>query len=152
MVVQQKISNKFQRAVAPLRRRLFSSDRGSASGEFSLLAIPLFIPLFIFMAQFSHSSDAQDSLRTLARESARAFVSSKDDETAFYVADQVVAQGARLLGYDPNSPKTSIELRIACDSRPCIAPNNRVLVQLTMNSSGKSQTQVAAIEYVSPWA
>lgn len=104
------------------------------------------------MAQFSHSSDAQDSLRTLARESARAFVTSKDDETAFYVAHQVVIQGARLLGYDPNSSASAIELRIVCDSRPCIAPDNRVLVQLTMNSSKKSQTQVAAIEYVSPWA
>ncbi|CAN2177483.1 TadE-like [Candidatus Nanopelagicaceae bacterium] len=152
MLVEPKTSLNFQGALASLRRRLFSFDRGSASVEFSLLAIPLFIPLFIFMAQFSHSSDAQDSLRTLARESARAFVSSKDDETAFYVADQVVVQGAKLLGYDPNSPKTSIELRIACDTRPCIAANNRVLVQLTLNSSGKSQTQVAAIEYVSPWA
>ena len=152
MLVERKTSLNFQGALASLRRRLFSFDRGSASVEFSLLAIPLFIPLFIFMAQFSHSSDAQDSLRTLARESARAFVSSKDDETDFYVADQVVVQGAKLLGYDPNSPKTSIELRIACDTRPCIAPNDRVLVQLTLNSSGKSQTQVAAIEYVSPWA
>ena len=51
---------------------------GSASVEFSILAIPLFIPLFIFIAQFSHSSDAQDSLRTLARESVRAFVSSSN--------------------------------------------------------------------------
>jgi Flp pilus assembly protein TadG len=120
--------------------------------EFSLLAIPLFIPLFIFMAQFSYSSDAQDSLRSLARESARAFVTSKDDETAFYVANQVVIKGAQLLGYDQNSPETAIELRILCASRPCIAPDNRVLVQLTMNTSGKSQAQVAAIEYVSPWA
>jgi hypothetical protein len=79
-------------------------------------------------------------------------VTSKDDETAFYVANQVVIQGARLLGYNPNSPKIAIELRIVCDSRPCIAPDNRVLVQLTMNTSGKSQAQVAAIEYVSPWA
>ena len=54
MVVQQKISIKFQRAVAPLRRRLFSSDRGSASVEFSLLAIPLFIPLFIYLIIFHY--------------------------------------------------------------------------------------------------
>ena len=151
-MVLQKLSIKFQNAIAFLSERIFSCDRGSASVEFSLLAIPLFIPLFIFMAQFSHSSDAQDSLRTLARESARAFVTSKDDETAFYVAHQVVIQGAQLLGYDPNSSKTAIELRVVCDSRPCIAPDNRVLVQLTMNSSSKGQTQVAAIEYVSPWA
>ena len=147
-----KFSPKVKGTIEALKLAIISCNRGSASVEFSLLAIPLFIPLFIFMAQFSHSSDAQDSLRSLARESARAFVSSKDDETAFYVANQVVIQGARLLGYDPNSPKIAIVLRVVCDSRPCISPDNRVLVQLTMNSSGKSQTQVAAIEYVSPWA
>ena len=147
-----KFSQKVKETIETLKLAIISCNRGSASVEFSVLAIPLFIPLFIFMAQFSHSSDAQDSLRSLARESARAFVTSKDDETAFYVANQVVIQGARLLGYNPNSPKIAIELRIVCDSRPCIAPDNRVLVQLTMNSSGKSQAQVAAIEYVSPWA
>lgn len=143
---------KVKGRIETLKFAIVSCNRGSASVEFSLLAIPLFIPLFIFMAQFSHSSDAQDSLRSLARESARAFVTSKDDETAFYVANQVVIKGAQLLGYDPNSPETAIELRILCASRPCIAPDNRVLVQLTMNTSGKSQAQVAAIEYVSPWA
>lgn len=147
-----KFFPKVMATIETLKLAIVSCNRGSASVEFSLLAIPLFIPLFIFMAQFSHSSDAQDSLRSLARESARAFVTSKDDETAFYVAHQVVIQGARLLGYDPNSPETAIELRILCDSRPCIAPDNRILVQLTMNTLGKSQAQVAAIEYVSPWA
>jgi len=147
-----RFTPKFKGIIEASKLAKISCNRGSASVEFSLLAIPLFIPLFIFMAQFSHSSDAQDSLRSLARESARAFVSSKDDESAFYVANQVVIQGARLLGYDPNSPKIAIELRVVCDSRPCISPDNRVLVQLTMNSSEKSQTQVAAIEYVSPWA
>jgi len=143
---------KVKGRIETLKFAIVSCNRGSASVEFSLLAIPLFIPLFIFMAQFSHSSDAQDSLRSLARESARAFVTSKDDETAFYVANQVVIKGAQLLGYDPNSPETAFELRILCASRPCIAPDNRVLVQLTMKTSGKSQAQVAAIEYVSPWA
>jgi Flp pilus assembly protein TadG len=147
-----KFLPKVKETIETLKLAIVSCDRGSASVEFSLLAIPLFIPLFIFMAQFSHSSDAQDSLRSLARESARAFVTSKDDETAFYVANQVVIQGAQLLGYDPNSPKIAIELRILCDSRPCISPDNRILIQLTMNTSGKSQAQVAAIEYVSPWA
>jgi len=147
-----KFLPKVKGRIETLKFAIVSCNRGSASVEFSLLAIPLFIPLFIFMAQFSHSSDAQDSLRSLARESARAFVTSKDDETAFYVANQVAIKGAQLLGYDANSPETAIELRILCASRPCIAPDNRVLIQLTMNTSGKSQAQVAAIEYVSPWA
>lgn len=132
--------------------QIMRCERGSASVEFSLLAVPLFIPLFIFMSQFSHASDAQDSMRTLARESARAFVTSKNDETAFFVAYQVVMQGARLFGYEPNSTETSIELKIRCNSQPCIAPDNRVLLQLTMHSLGKNPIEVAVVEYVSPWA
>lgn len=119
---------------------------GSASVEFSTLAIPLFIPLFIFMAQFSHSSDAQDSLRTLARESVRAFVSSSNDEIAFGVAEQVIKKGGVILGHE------DIEVRIICSASPCISPDARVLIRLVSRSSTNLKTEVSAIEYVSPWA
>lgn len=119
---------------------------GSASVEFSILAIPLFIPLFIFIAQFSHSSDAQDSLRTLARESARAFVSSSNDEIAFGVAEQIIEKGGAILGHE------DIEVRIICSASPCISPDAQVLIRLVSRSSTNLKTEVSAIEYVSPWA
>ena len=119
---------------------------GSASVEFSILAIPLFYPLFIFIAQFSHSSDAQDSLRTLARESVRAFVSSSNDEIAFGVAEQIIEKGGAILGHE------DIELRIICSASPCISPDARVLIRLVSRSSTNLKTEVSAIEYVSPWA
>jgi Flp pilus assembly protein TadG len=132
--------------------KISKSEKGSASIEFSLLAIPLFIPLFIFMSQFSHASDAQDSLRTLARETARAFVISKDDETAHFVANQILINGADLLGYDIDSADEPIAMKITCGARPCIAPDNRILVELRMKSPNGIEVEVAAIEYVSPWA
>jgi Flp pilus assembly protein TadG len=132
--------------------KISKSEKGSASIEFSLLAIPLFIPLFIFMSQFSHASDAQDSLRTLARETARAFVTSKDDETAHFVANQILIKGADLLGYDTDSADRSIAMKITCGARPCIAPDNSILVELRMKSPNGIDIEVAAIEYVSPWA
>jgi Flp pilus assembly protein TadG len=58
-------------------------QRGSASIEFVILAIPLFIPLFLYMNTFSSVSDDQERLRTLARESVRAFVTSANDGIAF---------------------------------------------------------------------
>ena len=111
-----------------------------------MLAIPLFIPLFIFISQFSHSSDAQDSLRTLARESVRAFVSSANDEIAFGVAEQIIEKGGVILGHE------NIEIRILCSASPCISPDARVLVRLTSKSSSNVKIEVSAIEYVSPWA
>ena len=131
----------------PVRvKSVLIDSSGSASVEFSILAIPLFIPLFIFIAQFSHSSDAQDSLRILARESVRAFVSSSNDEIAFGVAEQIIEKGGAILGHE------DIELRIICSASPCISPDARVLVRLVSRSSTNLKTEVSAIEYVSPWA
>ena len=127
-------------------KNVLIDSRGSASVEFSILAIPLFIPLFIFIAQFSHSSDAQDSLRTLARESVRAFVSSSSDEIAFGVAEQVIKKGGAILGHE------NIKARIICSASPCISPDARVLIRLVSRSSTNLKTEVSAIEYVSPWA
>ena len=126
--------------------RVITDRSGSASVEFSMLAIPLYIPLFIFISQFSHSSDAQDSLRTLARESVRAFVSSANDEIAFGVAEQIIEKGGAILGHE------NIELRIICSASPCISPDARVLIRLVSRSSTNLKTEVSAIEYVSPWA
>jgi Flp pilus assembly protein TadG len=134
------------KGVSPKKIMRLLDQRGSASVEFSILAIPLFIPLFIFIGQFAHASDSQDSLRTLARESVRAFVSSSDDQIAYYVANQVVVKGGKLLGQE------NIRVQITCSTSPCISPDAQVIVQLTSSNPGSSPFQVSAIEYVSPWA
>ena len=144
MIFNQSLSGIKNFAIR-LKNVLIDSS-GSASVEFSTLAIPLFIPLFIFIAQFTHSSDAQDSLRTLARESVRAFVSSSSDEIAFGVAEQVIEKGGAILGHE------NIKARIICSASPCISPDARVLIHLVSRSSTNLQTEVSAIEYVSPWA
>lgn len=141
-----KLSLSRPKSLAAQFKRVLIDSSGSASVEFSMLAIPLFIPLFIFMAQFSHSSDAQDSLRTLARESVRAFVSSSNDEIAFGVAEQIIEKGGAILGHE------DIEVRIICSASPCISPDARVLIRLVSRDSANLKTEVSAIEFVSPWA
>jgi hypothetical protein len=127
-------------------------SRGSASVEFSILAIPLFLPLFIYFASFAHASDSQSALRTLARESARAFVSSANDEIAFYVAKQVIFEGGQLLGYQLRDGIDEIDVDISCSEDPCISPDSEVRVALTSKTSEGESVRVSAIEYVSPWA
>lgn len=131
--------------------RIVADQRGSATVEFSLLAIPLFIPLFIFISQFSHSSDAQNSLRTLARESARAFVTSSNDATAFQVANRVALAGGEILGYGVDDGEEII-LSVNCESSPCISPDARVQITLKLKSPLNPLVEVSVIEYVSPWA
>lgn len=128
------------------------SQDGSASVEFALLAIPLFIPLYIFMNIFATTSDHQNALRTLARESARAFVTSSSDESAFVVASDVVEKGAQLLGIQDEFQDGDISMQINCSIRPCISPDSKITVTLSRRLDSQNKVEVSAIEYVSPWA
>ena len=133
--------------------RLFiDRERGSASVEFVALAIPLFIPLFIFMNSFASISDGQDSLRTLAREAARGFVSSSNDEIAYEVSREIVTRGGEILGYEDAIRKGELEMDIECSARPCISPDSRIRITLTRFQKGSQKISASAIEYVSPWA
>jgi Flp pilus assembly protein TadG len=131
---------------------LMSNQRGSASVEFVAFAIPLFIPLFIFMNNYASMSDGQDSLRTLAREAARGFVTSSNDEIAYGVANEIVNKGALILGYGEAINRGDLQMKIECSARPCISPNASIRIVLTRIERNRSDIRVAAIEYVSPWA
>ena len=130
----------------------FLEERGSASVEFVALAIPLFIPLFIFMNDFASVSDAQGSLRTLAREAARGFVTSPNDEVAYSVANEIVTKGGEILGYSNAVGNGELEMQISCSDRPCISPNSSIRIRLTRKEDGSPFVSASAIEYVSPWA
>jgi Flp pilus assembly protein TadG len=74
-------------------RRMALDEEGSAVLEFVALALPLFIPLFIFLNQYAISSDTQSSLRTLSREMARGFVTSENDQVAERVTFEIFSKG-----------------------------------------------------------
>jgi Flp pilus assembly protein TadG len=127
-------------------------ERGSASVEFVALAIPLFIPLFIFINSFASATDGQDALRTLAREAVRGFVTSSNDEIAYGVAHEIVTKGAGVLGYSDAVKNGAIEMHIVCSERPCISPNSGIRITVTLREKGSSAISASAIGYVSPWA
>jgi hypothetical protein len=78
--------------------RLIKSENGSASVEFIALALPLFIPLFIFLQQFAGVSAEENIARTLAREGARAYVSSSSDQSAEEMMNKVIMVAGKELG------------------------------------------------------
>ena len=132
--------------------RFLRDEGGSASVEFAVLAVPLFIPLFLYMNSFASMSDGQNSLRTLAREAARGFVTSSNDQSAYGVAHQIVTQGAQVLGYEKALKNGDIQLHIGCSTRPCISPNASITVSITRSERERPDIKVSAIAYVSPWA
>lgn len=130
-------------------RRLMLDEEGSAVLEFVALALPLFIPLFIFLNQYATSSDAQSSLRTLGREMARGFVTSENDQVAERVTFEIFSRGAEVLGYGEELASGSLRYSYECKNNPCISPNNEIVIKI---SSTTSNTRISTVEYVSPWA
>ena len=130
-------------------RRILREEEGSAVVEFVALAIPLFIPLFIYLNQYSVHSDKEANLRTLGREMARAFVTRENDSVANDVAYEVFVKGANVLGYGRDLAAGTLNYNYACKNVPCISPDNQITITL---ADAESNIEVKAVEYVSPWA
>lgn len=129
---------------------MFSSDeKGSATVEFVLLALPLFLPLFFYLNQYAIQSDIESSMRTVSREMARAFVTAENDDVAFEVSEEVFLKMSEVLGYKEDTARGDLHYTIECVDSPCISPNNEVQVRLRSESLNRT---ITAIEYVSPWA
>ena len=130
-------------------RKFAGDEEGSAIVEFVALALPLFIPLFIYLNHYATSSDVQASLRTLSREMARGFVTSENDAVANRVTFEIFSKGAEVLGFSEELASGSLTYSYECKSSPCISPNNEIVITLR---SINSKTSISTIEYVSPWA
>lgn len=143
------IINKSQKL--SVLKQIFRGERGSASIEFSLLAIPLFLPIFLFLHQFAGLSSDESIARTLARESVRAFILSSHDEAARSVAGQVIQAGGAQLGLS-DEEISHINLTFYCSKSPCLSPDGLVRARVEITSrNGKRMVVASAQEYVSPW-
>lgn len=126
-------------------------ENGSASVEFVILAIPLFLPIFIYLTQFAELSDSEIKARSLVRQVVRAYVASESADDAQTRADIVLNYGARRLGFS-ESDISSMRLTFTCSSNPCLTPGARVRGDLTLSSTSLHRfVQVSVQEYVSPW-
>jgi len=128
-------------------------EEGSASVEFVVLALPLFIPIFIFLGQFSVVSSHEMVLQTLARESLRSYIESSNDQTGEALIREVIEAGGKNLGLS-HQEIAAIDVEMKCSKSPCHQPNGRVRITLTMDPSvshGRT-IEAAAQEYFSPWS
>lgn len=127
------------------------NESGSAVVEFVALALPLFVPVIIFLSQFAGLSNDEFIVRTLARETVRAYILSKNDLTATVNARNTMQTGALELGLDPKRID-DLHFAIDCAGIFCISPDNKVEVTITLKSKdGKRVSSATARETVSPW-
>lgn len=138
---------------SPLARNCLRmrQDSGAASVEFVILAIPLFLPIFIYLAQFAELSNSEIKARSLIRQVVRAYVASESSESAQSRANIVLDYGAVRMGFS-SSEITSMRLTFSCAADPCLTPGARVRGNLTLASLRSHRVvEVSAEEYVSPW-
>ena len=134
-----------------LSLRKLRDESGSAVLEFVALALPLFVPVIIFLSTFASSSNDEFIVRTLARESVRAYILSNNDLSATINARKAMNIGARELGLDPERIR-DLKLAIDCAGIFCISPDNKVEATITLRSKdGKRTSTATARETVSPW-
>lgn len=133
-------------------KSFIKNEDGSASVEFVVLALPLFIPLIIFLQQFAGVSSEEGFARTLAREGARAYVSSSSTQSAEEMMNKVIIAAGKELGLtDEQFDRMAIGLE--CSNAPCHSPNGKVQVTIHFVATGQFRAVTAsAQEYFSPWS
>lgn len=132
-------------------KRVHSDESGSATVEFVLLAIPLFLPILLFLNHFATLSNSELVARTLVRESLRAYITSPNNEVAPDRAWQVMTIGGRAEGLTEDQIN-ALDIDFECSATPCITPNGRIRATLRMQLPNQGRVVTAqAEEYISPW-
>jgi len=141
-------------------------ERGSATLEFIILAIPLFIPMALYLSSVNANTRELQQLHNAARQSARAFVTSPTEELASVRAEEVISVFRDQIGSGGQSStsesksstsknksstsgstrEASIEISIRCESTPCLTPNSKVTVIVKNQKSGLSARDTQIVD------
>ena len=128
-----------------------AGESGSAIVEFVVLAIPLFIPIFIYLNTFASVSGNEAIVRILAREGLRAYVASDSDHAGREVSAQALSVIATHLGLTPREIAT-LSARYECSNNPCLSSNGRIRLTVSFIDAQSHRTiEGSAQEHVSPW-
>jgi hypothetical protein len=129
----------------------FLSSAGSAILEFIMLALPLFIPLAIFLTNVSQTSTITSDLQNYARQYLRAYVTSPDSSylpQRMEVVNRIFEENV----FKKDGLKLPLAVNLVCTNTPCLSPGGliRVEVHAVSPTSGKSYF-VTATGSAGPW-
>lgn len=132
-------------------RRKFGAEDGGAIVEFVALAIPLFIPIFIYLNAFSSLSSNETIARSMAREVLRVYVISENEGAARDLSGKAVQLLARQWGLS-DVEQESLRTQMDCSHLPCLSANGRIKLTLrfTDEETGR-EISASAQEHLSPW-
>jgi hypothetical protein len=142
-----------ERALIGLRNlpKWVRQDSGSAIVEFVALAIPLFLPIFIYLGNFASISGNEEIVRVLAREGVRAYVASDSDHAGREVSAQALLVIAHNLGLTAEEIAT-LSARFECSENPCLSANGRIRITVSYIDARSHRTiEASSQEHISPW-
>jgi Flp pilus assembly protein TadG len=126
-------------------------ESGSAIVEFVALAIPLFIPVLIYINSFASISANEVTVRTLAREGIRAYAASDSDFVGRATSKQAIQLIAQKLGLS-SEEINSLEAKYECSRTPCLSANSRIRLTITFTDDQSLRViEASAQENISPW-
>ncbi len=125
--------------VSGTRRRLpcfkdaIREDSGSAIIEFVVLALPLMIPIVIYLGVVHQNSTINSDLHNLARQSARAFITSPNESYEYARLQSIVNLFEKRV-LQPDGIVEIPTLSVECSATPCLTPDSRVKVTASLIS------------------
>jgi hypothetical protein len=127
------------------------SESGSAIVEFVALAIPLFIPIFIYLNHFSSVSVNEEIARSMAREVLRVYVISENESAARNLSGNAMS----LLAHQwklTDSEVASMRTHLNCTHTPCLSANGRIKLTISFIDEQTGRVvSASAQEHLSPW-
>lgn len=128
-----------------------NSDSGSAIIEFVVLAIPLFIPVFIYLSHFASVSVNEEIARSMAREVLRVYVISEGDSAASELSGKTTQLLARQW-HLTDSEMASLQTQMDCTHLPCLSANGRIKLTISFTDEQTGRlVSASAQEHLSPW-
>ena len=128
-----------------------TQEDGGAVVEFVALALPLFIPLAIFMTNVQHDASVQFQSRNFARQIARAYVTSHSESEGAHrvrIVEAAFTEEIFRKSLDGIQP----EIEIICSLSPCLTPGSRIQVKVEIKGrDGGILSQVSSSEIVDNW-
>ena len=133
-----------------ISRQLRRED-GGAIVEFVALAIPLFIPIFLYLNSFSSVSANEVIARSMAREVLRVYVISENDGAARNLSSDATNLLARQWNLSPSEIAT-LRTHLDCSHSPCLTANGRIKLTISfVDDQTQREVRASAQEHLSPW-
>jgi hypothetical protein len=149
-VKEEAMQNYLKWSLSRIKERISLED-GGAIVEFVALAIPLFIPVLIYLNSFSSISANESIARSMAREVLRVYVISENDGAAQEIsgrAAQLLARQWKLSDREIASLRTTMN----CSHFPCLTANGRIKLTLSyVDDETQRKVSASAQEHLSPW-